>query len=164
MVTGFLCGAITMNNKWNDEICTIHPTAIAFGYFAAKKLSFFGTSWLYNIFWRKFARSSYHDFWNIWSWGFCVVPLWWMTCEMIKNVQFVQQRMHLDILLQRNLVFWDICGYFWKKLARASHPDFWNKWSWGLCVVPLRRMSCERMKSVQFPTQRMHLVTLPQRN
>ena len=78
---------------------------------------------------------------------------------MMKSVQFIRQRMHLVILLQRNF-FGTFVVIFGKNLQDPATLTF----DMGLCVVPLRRISCERMKSVQLLRQRLHLAILPQRN
>ena len=81
------------------------------------------------------ARCPY--LWNKWSWGFCVIPLWWITCSLNKLTDKISLVMYLVIIINKklNLTIY-VCNCLYNQVA-ARCPDFWNKWSWGFCVIPL---------------------------
>ena len=65
------------------------------------------------------------NFWNKWSWGLCVIPIWWITCSVNKLTYITYMVMYFVTIFKKN----QIC-------RTTEMPVFWNKWSWGLCVIP----------------------------
>ena len=100
------------------------------------------------------------DFWNKWSWGFCVIPLWWITCSLNKSTHKTYLVMYLVIIINRNtnLTIY-ACNSLYNQVA-ARCPDFWNKWSWGFCVIPLWWITCSLNKLTHKTYLVMYLVTI----
>ena len=77
------------------------------------------------------------DFWNKLSWGLCVIPLCCNAYCMNERTHITQLVTYLGspIKKPRNLaLFWFPSFY---SSCCILMPDFWNKWSWGLCVITL---------------------------
>ena len=78
-----------------------------------------------------------HNFWNKWSWGLCVMPIWRITYNVNKCTHKTYLVMYLVTILKKVLKFVD---FWFTDLCTQVAPrsqDFWNKWSWGLCVMYL---------------------------
>ena len=81
---------------------------------------------------------SCHDFWNKWSRGLCVTPIWWVTYRGNKVTHKSYLVMYLVTIIKEKLKFVDFCLLSGLSTqVTSSCLDFWNKWSWGLCVIPI---------------------------
>ena len=85
----------------------------------------------------ELARDCRTDFFNKWSWGFCVVLLLCQAYKKTQSEQFTLLATYLGVLKIYSLSFNDFCLYFRANMASHSCNGFYNKWSWGFCVVPL---------------------------
>ena len=124
MVMGLRYDPNKMTYMRKDKIYTIYTTKNASGYIATtshrflKLLSYFGS---------KFARDSWPGFWNKWSWGFCVVPLQWLTWESMVSTHYIPQQMNLGTISQPYITFWDfeiIFGIPGVNLQDPAGPSF----------------------------------------
>ena len=107
------------------------------------------------------VASRCHDFWNKWSWGLCVTPILWITCNMNKLTHITNLAMYLITIIKKNP---QICRFYLHtslctQVASRCH-DFWNKWSWGLCVTPILWITCNMNKLTHITNLAMYLITI----
>ena len=102
------------------------------------------------------------DFWNKWSWGLCVIPIWWITYSVNKLTHITYLVMYLvTIIKNKKIKFVNFC--LLTNLCTQVAPrclDFWNKWSWGLCVILIWWITYNVDKLTHITYLVMYLVTL----
>ena len=59
------------------------------------------------------------------------------TYNVNKWTHIIHLVMYLVTMIKINTQIWRFFPYKFMQVAPIN-PDFWNKWSWGLCVIPIR--------------------------
>ena len=101
------------------------------------------------------------DFWTKWSWGLCVIPIWWVTYNVNKLTHKTYLVMYLVTIIKKKIKFVDFC--LPTNLCVQVAPrclDFWNKLSWGLCVIPIWWITYNVNKMTHITYLVMYLVTI----
>ena len=102
----------------------------------------------------------YLDFSYKWSWNLCVIPLWWITYNVIKLTNINYLVMYLVAIVKKKT---HICrfllSYQFMQVAPRRH-DFWYKCSWGICVIPLWWITYNVNKLTHITCLAMYLVTI----
>ena len=88
------------------------------------------------------------DFWTKWSWGLCVIPIWWITCNVNKLIYITYLCMYSVTIIKEKLKFVDFSWLPSYAPRSTQTRDFWTKWSWGLCVIPIWWTTCNVNKLI----------------
>ena len=102
-----------------------------------------------------------HDFWNKWSWGLCVIPIWWITYNGNKLTHITYLVMYMVAIIKQkkpNLSIFACLPVF--SLVASRCHNFWNKWSWWLCVIPTGWLPYHVKKLTDITNLVMYLVTI----
>ena len=102
-----------------------------------KKIKFIDLGLLTNLFTEVAPRCL--GFWTKWSWGICVIPIWWITHNVYKLTHITYLVLYLVTIIKKEKIkFVDFCllvNLFTEVAPRCL--DFCTKRSWGICVIPL---------------------------
>ena len=124
-----------------------------------QKFRFVDFRMLTNLLTKVAPRCTY--FWNKWSWGLYVIPLWQITYNVNKLTHITYLVMYLVTIIKKQLKCVDFC-LLTRLCAKVAprRPDFWNKWSWGLYVILIWRITYNVNKSTHTTYLVMYLVTI----
>ena len=100
------------------------------------------------------------DFWTKWSWGLCVIPIWWIAYNVNKLTHIIYLGMYLVTIIKKIIKFVNffMLTNLCTQVARCL--DFWTKWSGGLCVIPIWWVTYNVNKSTHKTYLVMYLVTI----
>ena len=102
------------------------------------------------------------DVWTKWSWGLCVILIWWITYNVNKLTHITYLVMYLvTIIKNKKIKFVNFC--LLTNLCTQVAPrclDFWTKWSWCLCVIPVWWITYNVNKLTHTTYLVMYLVTI----
>ena len=90
--------------------------------------------------------------------------IWWITYNVNKLDRRTYLVMYLVTIIKKKT---EICRFLlaYKFMQVESRcPDFQNKWSWGLCVIPIWCMSYNVNKLTHISYLVMYLVTMIKMN
>ena len=86
---------------------------------------------------------------------YSVIHITWWNINNLPHWQPILLQCRGDTSLLGFLCF------SWCKTVKPPLPYFWNKWSWGFCVMPLELYTHNMMKYKQSTSQTTDLVTMP---
>ena len=100
------------------------------------------------------------DFWTKWSRGLCVIPVWWITNNVNKLTHITYLVMYFVTTIKNQicrflLAYSNLCTQ-----VASRCLDFWTKWSWGLCVIPIWWIRYNVNKLTHIAYLVMYLVTI----
>ena len=100
------------------------------------------------------------NFWNKWSRGFRVIPIWCITYN-VNKLTHITNLVMLGLQSWRNNSILSIfaCFRLWTKVAPRC-PNFWRKWSWGFFLIPIWWTTYIVRKLTHITYLVMYLVTI----
>ena len=101
------------------------------------------------------------NFWNKWSWCLCVIPTWRVTYNVNKWTHMSYLVVLLvTIIKTKTRVCRFLLAYSLYPQTSTRYPDFWSKWSIGLCLIPTWRMTYNVNKLTRKTFMALFLVTI----
>ena len=97
------------------------------------------------------------DFWNKWSWGLCLILMLWITYSVNKLTHKTYLEMYLVTIIKKKVKF---VNFAFLLVNAPRCPDFWNKWSRGLCLIPMLWIAYSVNKLTHKIYLAMYLVTI----
>ena len=125
MVMRPLCDTNMMNYMYCAQIDPYNLSGNVFGNNRKEKLRFVDFCFLTSLMHRSCLY-----IWTKWSWGLCVIPIWWITCIMNKLTNITYLAIYLVTIKKKKLRFVDFC--LLSRLCSQIAPsclNFWTKWS-----------------------------------
>ena len=137
MVTRPLCDTNMMNHIYCVQINPWTLYGKVFGYNHKEKTQICRFFVCFMHFMHQ-SCAQMPDFWNKWPWGFCVIPVWWIIYSVNRLTQKPYLVKYLVTIVKKKLKFVDFCLLqFMDPSCIPRCLDFWNKWSWVFCVIPV---------------------------
>ena len=88
-----------------------------------------------------------------------------IPCSSMEYMQFTVTEAYFAIKRRLKINFWIFRKTFASSLViQPRYPDFWNKWSWSLCVTQTSLLACNSMYIIQFTELEAYLAITRQIN